>query len=767
MKCERVRRILSVSGGVAALMVASGCATQEKASLSNTEVPRAFVRRAPFDPGTRTVTSSVPLVSRASTSPTRLMGTQRLSVAPGGVEGVAPGVMGGDAGELRDVKLSVAEARVQEVLHALLGPSGLDVSYVLDPLIQKSTVTMTMDVDESMTRGDIRSLLDGLGLMYGWTVSEIDGVVFIGPSEAMLRNANTPILEAVAAAGGQAPAIRVRRMRHIQPSEVNQLLADLTSQGGKIAGVGRTLVMVDTTANLNRMSRLLDALDVPAFEGVELWTYRLTTRSPESAVQLLGKMVGPTKLSGAGSGTEAAVAFFPIPGTSKLVVIARDPTIQSTVRDFIEQIDQPLDEDTRHAYIYRIQYYNPSALQNLVNSFFADRIESSGTVGSAGGGSGGTPSSGEDGDGLARRGMRLTLDPEEKFFLVRATPEDFADLVSMLRMVDRPRQQVILNSIIAEVRLSDTLEYGVEYFLRALEEDGLGILELAGGVSDLITGTPTGSAFFTGADGFVIIQALERVSDVTIVQQPRIVTRDGAQALLQVGGETPITTGQLNTDTGAVANSTQYRETGISLTITPDVNESGDVTLEIIQEINNVLGQTDLGPEFVTRKLQTSVTVPHGGTLLLGGIIDSSTTKTARKIPLLADLPGVGAAFQSQLDGKDRTELLLAITPTIVNTPADGEAAMHEFLDAAQGLRVALYDRVEELERGVLNPEFPRAEPDPADPLGDGLEGHESSPEPLPPGLETLPPDLLEQLEDRSDATDETGVSGAMATDAG
>lgn len=764
MKCERVRRILSVSGGVAALVVAGGCAAEEKASLSNTEVPRAFVRRAPFDPGTRTVTSSVPLMSRASTSPTRLMGTQRLSGGPGGVEGVAPGVMGGDAGELRDVKLSVAEARVQEVLHALLGPDGMDVSYVLDPVIQKSTVTMTMDVEERMTPRDIRNLLDGLALMYGWTVSEIDGVVFVGPSEAMLRNANTPILQAIAAAGGQAPAIRVRRMRHIQPSEVNQLLADLTSQGGKIAGVGRTLVMVDTTANLNRMSRLLDALDVPAFEGVELWTYRLTTRSPESAVQLLGKMVGPTNL--AGSGTEAAVAFFPIPGTSKLVVISRDPTIQSTVRDFIEQIDHPLDEDTRHAYIYRIQYYNPSALQNLVNSFFADRIESSGTVGSAGGATGGTPSGDDDGDGLVRRGMRLTLDPDEKFFLIRATPEDFADLVSMIRMVDRPRQQVILNSIIAEVRLSDTLEYGVEYFLRALEEDGLGILELAGGVSDLITGNPTGSAFFAGADGFVIIQALERVSDVTIVQQPRIVARDGSTATLLVGGQTPISDGSLATDTGAIQSATSYRDTGITLEITPDVNESGDVTLEIIQEINNVLGQTDLGPEFVTRKIQTSVTVPHGGTLLLGGIIDSSTTKTARKIPLLADLPGVGAAFQSQLDGNDRTELLLAITPTIVNTPADGEMAMREFLDAAQGLQVALYDRAAELERGVLNPEYPRAESDPAIPLGDDVEVPEA-PELPPPGLEALPPDLLEQLEDRSEATDETGTSGAMATDAG
>jgi general secretion pathway protein D len=300
------------------------------------------------------------------------------------------------------------------------------------------------------------------------------------------------------------------------------------------------------------------------------------------------------------------------------------------------------------------------------------------------------------------------------------TPDDYAQILGTLAMVDRPRQQVALTSIVAEVSLTNNLEYGVEYFLRAFDIDGLGILELAGGASDLLTGTPTGSAIFTAADGFAIVQALERESDVNILSQPNITLSDGAKAIIQVGGEVPVTSGNIDTTTGGLRQDIDYKKTGITLEINARINEVGDVTLTIKEEIADVVAQSELGPEFTTRTLDTEVTVPHGRTILLGGIIQNRSTDNQRKIPVMGDIPGVGEAFKSRNRIREKRELILAITPTIINTPEQAQGLVSDFLIAAQSVRESLRDELGALEQGVLftpspvTPE-PQAPPAPAD----------------------------------------------------
>ena len=740
----RVGALATICGTALGVGLA-GCAGSEKpaAPMSDSQVPQAFVRIAPFDPGDRPISEPVVLSARGQAATGRLVSRQQMT-APATIDPTTGTVVGG-AGDVRRVKISVADAKVQEVVHALLGPDGLGKSYVLDPDIQKSNATITMDVDEEMTTTDIRDLLDGLARFFGWSVQERDNVVYVRPTNAMAQDPGAPILEAMATIGDQTPVIRVRRMRYLGVADVQKLLEGLLSEGGKAAAVGQTLILIDTSANANRLSRLLSALDVPAFSGVEIWTYALGSRDPGDAATLLTEISDASRI-GRGPGEDPLVAFVPIPGTSRLMVISRDPTVQTYVQDLIQQIDQPPELATRQRYLYRIQYLDPQALMNMITSFFADRIESA-AAGAGGGGPRVQQGAGPGGPGGASPswgGMRLTLEPQENLLLVQATPEDYADLVATLRMVDRPRQQVVLSSIIAEVRLNDSLEYGVEYFLRAFDIDGLGIMELAGGTSDLITGVPSASAFFTGADGFAIIKALETVSEVNVLAQPQLTAMDGEQARILVGGRTPVPEGNIDTTTGGLRNDITYEDVGIELTIEAKINESGDVTLNIRQSINDVVGQSDLGPEFTTREIETNVTVPHGRTLLLGGIIEIGKTINERKIPFLADIPGVGAAFKSVVDQQERNELVLAVTPTIVNSPASGYATMGTFLQAARGIERALYTEMDSLPQGSLN----------------------TSPPALPPVREELgatPPENAAPTEDPSAMRDAPGVAPAIA----
>jgi general secretion pathway protein D len=134
--------------------------------------------------------------------------------------------------------------------------------------------------------------------------------------------------------------------------------------------------------------------------------------------------------------------------------------------------------------------------------------------------------------------VRIVLDSEEKLLLIQSTPEDYADILATLRALDRPRQQVYLSSMIAEVGMTGSLKFGVEYFLQALNKDGIGLLELSGtpGLPDIASA----GAFFVGGDGLAIVQALESQAEVNILSQPKLTVSDGAEGSIQVGGSVPV-----------------------------------------------------------------------------------------------------------------------------------------------------------------------------------------------------------------------------------
>jgi len=649
-----------------------------------------------YDQGDRIVTAQLPgPILRQGSGPT-VVARQKLA---GSVQEdpVETSIIGGGPGALIPVKLTVKQAAIDDVLRILMSKDYLDRSYVLDPTLQQAGKTITLDIDQEMTLTDIDDLLNGLAVLHGWTIQERAGITYIRPTSTIPQNPTTPIMETQAAFGAELPVIRIKRMRYLSASDASAAIKDLQTPGGKLVQSGRNVLIIDTASQANRLSNLLTALDAPAFAGVEIWTYRLESRSPEAAASLLQSIVQPL---GTGASTanasapESAVAFVPIPDSSRLIVIARDPSMQSFVRDLINQIDQPEDKIARARYIYRIQHFKPDELKTLLESFFADRMENGGA-----GSVGGTAAVGQV---RAANGIRFSLDAKEGILLMYCTPDDYAQVIGTLAMIDRPRQQVALTSIVAEVVLTNNLEYGVEYFLRAFDVDGLGILELAGGASELVSGVPTGSAIFTAADGFAVVQALERESDVNILSQPNVTVSDGEKALMQVGGEVPVTSGNIDTTTGGLRQDIDYKKTGINLEITAQINESGDVTLKIKEEIADVVAQSELGPEFTTRMIETQVTVPHGKTILLGGIIQNDRTDNQRKIPVLGNLPIAGEAFKSRHLTQERRELLLAITPRVFNSPNEAPEVMSDFLIAAQGVRDSLRDRQESLNQGVL-----------------------------------------------------------------
>lgn len=704
-QCDR-RTMCVVLAGAGALMALAGCAsddTRRADLLSGEGIESAYREPAPYDAGDRPVSEALVLGTMSSSGDcAELIGRTKMEAAWAPAPGT--GSLGGDVGALVRVQLSTNRASAEEVLRTLVGEY-LGRSYVFDPGVVNESETVTLSVDEEMTPSDIRDLLGGLATVYGWMIEERGDVLYVkkmaqqggrnGVGATMGSSPEAPILKARAAFESDQPAVRIMSLDYIAPTDATGAVEALLSAGGSVTAIGRHLLIVDTVRQTNRLSRVVEALDVPAFSGVEVHTYRLKHRTAVDAVQTLNSIAQSSGLTSEGSGS----SFLAIPGTSDVMVIARDPSVLTVARDLIELVDRAPNDTSVGAYIYRIQNYDPSELVRLVREFFGDTIETSTGVNPALTGR-------TTGDGRQR--MRLVLDPVEDLLLVRARADEYADLLALLRAIDRPRQQVMLNSIIAEVTLENRLEFGVDYFLNAANNGDGTTLDLFG--TPNLASAATGTLSLIATDVQVVINALRAESDVDILSQPRLVVRDRANAEFQVGGSVPVITGDVSSDTvtdnsTAIRRDIEYRDTGVILTITPRINESGSVTLEIDQVINEVGNTTDLGPEFTTRTLRTEVTVPHGKTILLAGIIENTIRRSTRRIPVLGEIPVIGAAFSNTSDTEERRELLLAITPTIVSSPDQAQGTLGDFLNATEALRAAMHSNDERLPRAVLNVE--------------------------------------------------------------
>lgn len=603
-------------------------------------------------------------------SAARLLARQRLAAKDNGPDRLGLDIVTNGPRETRPIDLAFRELDAKDALRVIITDL-LGRDSIIEPEV---TGAVTLNVSGDLSNQDLYDVLDALCTVHGWSLESRGEALVVRSGKYRTGTSVAPILSTRVANPSIQPGVRIFPVRYVKPQEIGEVLKPLLSQGGALVLAGRLVVAADTTAQLNRFGDLLRMLDTPAFDGVEIWTYELANQNAVDAVKVLESIAAQSGLS---SGGDALASFIAIPRTARIVVISRDPTLQSMLQEWVTMVDQPSDAPRRQEYVYHIQNMDPAELKTLLEGFYAGQLEVD-------------PKDRND------PRMRLIISREEDLLLIRATPSDYADLISLLERIDIPRQQVHLQAVIAEVTLSDSLEYGIEYFLTS--DAGSGILNLSGTVNQFSPANPAGSAVFLATSGFAVIDALKTKSDIAVLSSPNQLVRDKDVAELKVGASVPIVTAAVDSSTqtggtSGVRNEIEYRDTGVILAVTPKINESGEVTMDIKLEVTDAVPTTSSGidsPTFTTRISETTVIVPDGMTVLIGGAIENRTTDRNSRIPLLGDIPGLGAVFQSQQKQMTRTELLLAITPTIINEPADATLALSEFVQSSFGVREAL-----------------------------------------------------------------------------
>ncbi len=299
-------------------------------------------------------------------------------------------------------------------------------------------------------------------------------------------------------------------------------------------------------------------------------------------------------------------------------------------------------------------------------------------------------------------GVKVTADKDTNSLVIVASPHDYETLVGVIKKLDIRRRQVFVEAAILEVDLDKTRELGVEWRGATEVSSGSGVLiggtnyGFTGGINDMLTAIAAGSnpMIFSGSgllaggmggtvtlpDGTevpaitAILKASKTRNDIRILSSPHLLTQNNKEAEIIVGENVPFitSTSRDSTNLSNVINTVERKDVGITLKITPHIHESEFVSLDIFQEssaLKDTTEATTVGPTTTKRSAKTTVLVKTGDTVLIGGIRQETKSNSESKVPLLGDIPLIGYLFRYQSKSNIRTNLVILLTPHIIQEP--------------------------------------------------------------------------------------------------
>ncbi|NIE81375.1 type II secretion system secretin GspD [Asaia sp. As-1742] len=291
--------------------------------------------------------------------------------------------------------------------------------------------------------------------------------------------------------------------------------------------------------------------------------------------------------------------------------------------------------------------------------------------------------------------LRILSNAQHNAILVHATDQESDTIEQMLRRIDVMPLQVRIDAVVAEVQLNDALQYGTQFFFKSGGINGV----LSTNSQTITAGTLATAAFSHTLPGFIIggasgggapfaIDALQNVTTVHVLSSPQLMVQDNRAARLQVGQLVPVQIGSQSSTIGtSVYNQFTYQPTGVIMEVTPHVSQSGLVTLDVSQEVSSVSSNaasntsSAANPTFNDRSVNSRVVVQDGQTVGLAGLITENSSRANSGIPWLKNIPVLGFLAGSQNNSRQRTELLILITPHVIHDQRDAVNLMEDLRD--------------------------------------------------------------------------------------
>ncbi len=389
--------------------------------------------------------------------------------------------------------------------------------------------------------------------------------------------------------------------------------------------------------------------------------------------------------------TPMPILLLAIQRSNDLLIFTREEQARARVVYWIRELDRPAQQgDAPQVFVYSVQNMDATILANTVNQVLSGIDAQSGPPGLAAARARAAASAagGDSAGGGAAPIGGLVVDPLGNRLVFSGTPNEYERLLPLLRQLDLPPAEVLVEVMIAQVQLTDSTEFGVDWTIRNLNDQAFNNPNSAGtdaasGLSGIVSNGgfgPGGIAFgVLSPDVEVAIDAFAQNNQVNVLSTPRLLARSGASASVQVGTEVPILASQATADTGdasTIIQEVQYRSTGIILQIEPIVFSDNRIDLTISQEVSSTLPATGVAnsPIFNNTSVSTLLSLEDGGTAVIGGLIQDNITRDNSGIPFVKDVPVLGSLFSTNTTSVDRTELVILIKAYVVRGQSDRSA---------------------------------------------------------------------------------------------
>jgi general secretion pathway protein D len=758
---EVLHRILQLSAAAAILCALANCSAADKQKILTGSTiqtdPIAPVRSADLSAHFLTATGGQADSSSQPSQPLLFPGSAIEPAPPRPPPSNVHVASADSATAVGDgVELNFDGADIQSVAKSVLGDT-LGVNFVVDPRVQGN---VTLASTAPISRNDVLPVFESALRMSNVAIVREGDLMKIVPIAEATGTGAVDV-----GVGQPGFGVSVVPIRYTSAASLAKTAENFLSRPGAIkADQARNLLLIQgTTAERQSVLDVVQAFDVEWARNQSVGVFPLKSTSPETMIKELERVFE----SGEGGEGQGMVQFQPIQRMNAVLMVTKNPKYLERATQWVQRLDRS-DTSGTTVRVYRLQYSNATQVAKMLNEIFVtkgsgdtatnqiapgtgtarSRLDalgspndgnngspaSSTTTTAQNGGAPGTASAGGAGpiaaafqnfdynkdkdretqtatnstDGGARsvfQNVRITADTADNAIVVYSNQEDYGVIERSLHQIDRPKLQVAIEATVAEVTLTDQLQFGVQYFLSGTHGNSVSLagssattntssttttgINVTSAVQSAIQTVLPGANLILGsqAQPNVILSALSTLTDVRVLSAPSVVVMDDQPALLSVGDEIPISTGTTTvlTANNSVVNTIQMQNTGIILKVLPHVFANGTIQMEVEQEVSDVANatsssnQVNLTPTISQRLVHSTIAVTSGQTVLLGGLISDNDQKTKSGIPVLNDIPVVGDLFGTKSGQKQRTEIIMFIKPQLIRNSMDARGIAEEF----------------------------------------------------------------------------------------
>lgn len=746
------RRQIAVPGAVlcAVLLLLAGCTRLSESEGIESKTPQKQEQlgeaRPDLPPAEQPPATDAKQPDGAAAGPTDLTPEQRYEIFKG---------KGGAVGRPRkskalatvaeggDITLNFVDADIREVMRATLGEI-LGVNYTVSAEVQG---LVTVQSGRPVPREALLPTLETILRMHGVALVREGGLYRVQPLQGAARGNAAIRLGISGATEGEAYGIQVVPLYYVSAAQMAETLRPIAREGGVLhVDETRNVIMLGGTRfELAALLEAVEIFDVNWLSGMSFGLFSLEYADARTLADELNAILGDGKRGVAGG----LVRLVPVERLNAVLAVSRQHRYIQQVQQWVERLDKPGGGGSggdRQLYIYFVQNGKATNLADVLNDVFANqgrqrisaaRQEPGGLapglepveIGDAQAQPAGdvqgeqqarpqlappasTPQPSSGGIALSSGGqIRVVADEERNALLISGSPGEYRSVLRALNQLDRRPLEVLIEVTIADVTLTDRLEYGVRWFFQS-GNHGVTLSDLSDGA--VASTFPGLSYVYSVTNARSVLDLLSSITDVEVISAPQLLVLNNQEAQLQVGSQVPVATQQSTTVdpdpliADRIVSTIELKDTGVILKVTPRVNDSGLIILDIEQEVSQVSQDATAGtltPTISKRVITTTAAVQSGQTVALGGLIQDNKTNTKVGVPGLSAIPFLGALFRYTTDTITRSELLVLVSPRVIRDQRGAQ-------DITNELRRRMED-LERLEAKIAPKQEDRAEDEP------------------------------------------------------